>query len=216
VPHPLDVRVGTAPGRLRFGGAKRRGAGAGNPIWAWSGPRPNASSHRTSRTSRSRHPCGATTTSRSRCTGSRAAARTASSPVHQSPSPSRWPTAGARGGTEAQMAQTPNFLPQEGQHPTFDALDRRASRSESEEGDSGTPFRLNVANAVRGQRGHRLEGPHPDTLARHHGAGLQTRGLPADGGGHGGDRQLGRRGDRGPHRGPLAPGTPSNRIRAWS
>ena len=59
---------------------------------------------------------------------------------------------GARGGTEAQMAQTPNFLPQEGQHPTFDALDRRASRSESEEGDSGTPVRLNVANAARRQR----------------------------------------------------------------
>ena len=84
---------------------------------------------------------------------------------------------GARGGTEARMAQTPNFLPQEGQHPTFNALDRRGSRSESEEGDSGTPFRLNVANAVRGQRGHRFEGAHPDTLARHHGAGLQTPGF---------------------------------------
>lgn len=81
---------------------------------------------------------------------------------------------GARGETEAQMAETLNFLPQEGQHPAFNALDRRVSQSESEGGDSGTPFQLNVANAVWGQRGYPFEGSYLDTLARHYGAGLQT------------------------------------------
>ncbi len=82
--------------------------------------------------------------------------------------------AGACGETETQMAQTLNFLPQEGQHPAFNVLDRRVSGSEREDGDSGTLFQLNVANAVWGQRGYPFEGAYLDTLARHYGAGLQT------------------------------------------
>jgi serpin B len=81
---------------------------------------------------------------------------------------------GARGETEAQMARTLNFLPREGQHPAFNALDRRVSRLGSESDNSGTPFQLNVANAVWGQRGYPYEGAYLGTLARHYGAGLQT------------------------------------------
>ena len=82
--------------------------------------------------------------------------------------------AGARGETETQMAQTLGYLPQETQHPAFNALDRRVSQPASADGDSGTPFQLNVANAVWEQMGYPLEGSYLDTLARHYGAGLQT------------------------------------------
>ena len=82
--------------------------------------------------------------------------------------------AGARGETEAQMAQTLNFLPQEGQHPAFNGLDQRVSGSEREDGGSGTPFELNVANAVWGQQGYPFEGAYLNTLARYYGAGLRT------------------------------------------
>ena len=82
--------------------------------------------------------------------------------------------AGARGETEAQMAQTLGYLPQETQHPAFNALDRRVSQPASADGDSGTPFQLNVANTVWGQLGYPFEGVYLDTLARHYGAGLRT------------------------------------------
>lgn len=48
------------------------------------------------------------------------------------------------------------------------------SGSEREDGDSGTPFKLNVANAVWGQQGYPFEGAYLDTLARYYGAGLRT------------------------------------------
>ena len=82
--------------------------------------------------------------------------------------------AGAHGETETQMARTLGYLPQETQHPAFNALDRRVSQPAGADGDSGTPFQLNVANAVWGQLGYPFEGFYLDTLARHYGAGLQT------------------------------------------
>jgi serpin B len=82
--------------------------------------------------------------------------------------------AGARGETETQMARTLGYLPQKTQHPAFNALDLRVSQPASADKDSGTPFQLNVANAVWGPRGYPFEGSYLDTLARHYGAGLRT------------------------------------------
>ena len=82
--------------------------------------------------------------------------------------------AGARGETEAQIAETLGFLPQETQHPAFNDLDRRVSDPGGEVEGGGTPFRLNVANAVWGHWGYPFEEAYLGTLARHYGAGLQT------------------------------------------
>jgi serpin B len=83
--------------------------------------------------------------------------------------------AGARNETEAQMAQTLHFLPQNTQHPAFDAIDQQMSALGEEGGESAAvPFRLNVANAAWGQRGYRFEEAYLKTLAVAYGAGLRT------------------------------------------
>jgi serpin B len=82
--------------------------------------------------------------------------------------------AGARDETEAQMAETLHFLPQEEQHPAFNSLERVISdpaRARSE--GSGTPFRLNVANAAWGKRDYHFEQAYLETLSAHYGAGLR-------------------------------------------
>ena len=83
--------------------------------------------------------------------------------------------AGARGGTEHQMADTLRFhLPQDRLHATFNALDTAlASRGEGARGKDGEGFRLHIANAVWGQQGYAFREPFLDVLAEHYGAGLK-------------------------------------------
>jgi serpin B len=83
--------------------------------------------------------------------------------------------AGARGETEKQMAETLHFdLPQDRLHPTFNKLDEElASRQESSDTEDGDGFRLNVANAIWGQRGFEWLPDFLDTLAQNYGAGLR-------------------------------------------
>ncbi|MGM0401486.1 MAG: serpin family protein [Chloroflexota bacterium] len=80
--------------------------------------------------------------------------------------------AGARGETEAQMADVLHFtLPQEELHPAFNALDLAlASRGEEEE----EGFRLHVVNALWGQKGYEFLSEFLRTLAENYGAGLRV------------------------------------------
>jgi serpin B len=84
--------------------------------------------------------------------------------------------AGARGQTEQQMAQVLHSLPQEAQHPAFNALDQRLSNLGDEAGGdmAGNPFQLNIANAVWGQQDMRFEEQYLDVLAGQYGAGLRA------------------------------------------
>ena len=90
--------------------------------------------------------------------------------------------AGARGETELQMADTLHYsLPQSILHPGFNALDRTlASRGRppgstpNNEGEAGQYFRLNIANAVWGQRGYQFLPDFLDVLAENYGAGMMV------------------------------------------
>lgn len=87
---------------------------------------------------------------------------------------------GARGETEAQMAEVLHTLPQEAQHPAFNALDQHlASLSEAQGGAQaqlgdaeGNSFQLNVSNAVWVQEGYPVRNEFLDLVARQYGAGL--------------------------------------------
>lgn len=79
--------------------------------------------------------------------------------------------AGACGETESQMAETLRFLPQETQHPAFNAIESRMSALGDEGGGPSPPFRLNVANAAWKQEGFRFEQAYLQTLAKQYGAG---------------------------------------------
>jgi serpin B len=82
--------------------------------------------------------------------------------------------AGARGGTEQQMADTLHFtLPQGQVHPAFNWLDLAlASRGEGAKGKDFRGFRLHIANAIWGQSGYKFLDTFLDTLAVNYGAGL--------------------------------------------
>lgn len=83
--------------------------------------------------------------------------------------------AGARGETEAQMAETLNFLPQKTQHPAFNAIESRMSGlGDKGSGSPSPPFRLNVANSAWGQESFQFEQAYLQTLAGHYGAGLRS------------------------------------------
>jgi len=84
--------------------------------------------------------------------------------------------AGARGETEQQMADTLLFnLPQDRLHPAFNSLDiELASRGEGAEGKDSEGFRLNIVNAIWGQRDYKFLTSFLDTLAENYGAGLRT------------------------------------------
>ncbi len=86
--------------------------------------------------------------------------------------------AGASSETERQMADTLSFLlPQDRLHPAFNALDiELASRGGGAESDDDEGFRLNIANAVWGQKGYEFLEPFLDVLAENYGAGVR----PAD------------------------------------
>jgi serpin B len=84
--------------------------------------------------------------------------------------------AGARGETEAQMADALHYtLPQAELHPAFNALDQTLeSRGEGAEGKDDEGFRLNIANAIWGQEGYSFLDAFLDTLAENYGAGLRV------------------------------------------
>ena len=83
--------------------------------------------------------------------------------------------AGARGDTEKQMADTLQFyLSQDELHPAFNSLDQQlASRGEGAEGKDGEGFRLNIVNAIWGQKDYAFLVTFIDTLAENYGAGLR-------------------------------------------
>ncbi len=83
--------------------------------------------------------------------------------------------AGARGETEQQMAETLHFiLSQEALHPAFNALDQElASRGEGAQGTDEEGFRLNIVNAIWGQKNYKFLDEFLDVLAENYGAGLR-------------------------------------------
>jgi len=83
--------------------------------------------------------------------------------------------AGARGDTEKQIADTLQFhLSQEKLHPAFNSLDQElASRGEGAKGKDGEGFRLNIVNAIWGQKDYAFLVSFLDTLAENYGAGLR-------------------------------------------
>ena len=91
-------------------------------------------------------------------------------------------SAGARGETLRQMEATLHYkLPQSGLHPAFNALDRTlASRGQARQGaanragEASQYFRLNIANAVWGQKGYQFLPDFLDVLAENYGAGMMV------------------------------------------
>jgi len=83
--------------------------------------------------------------------------------------------AGARGDTAQQMADTLHFdLPGDLLHPAFNSLDLElARRGEGAGGKDGEGFRLNIVNALWGQRGYSFLPEFLDVIAENYGAGLR-------------------------------------------
>jgi serpin B len=83
--------------------------------------------------------------------------------------------AGARSQTAEQMAATLQFLlEQERLHPAFNWLDvELARRGEGAEGKDGEGFRLNIVNAIWGQKDYSFLPVFLDVLAENYGAGLR-------------------------------------------
>jgi serpin B len=84
---------------------------------------------------------------------------------------------GARGETEAQMAEVLRYLSQEEHHKAFNALDQHfavlGSETEADPDDpTGEPFQLNIANAVWGQHDYPFKEDYLEVLAQYYGAGL--------------------------------------------
>ena len=84
--------------------------------------------------------------------------------------------AGARGGTEKQMADTLRFLiPQSQLHPACNSLDLQlAQRGQGAKGKDGEGFRLHIVNALWGQKDFKFLSEFLDLLAENYGAGLRT------------------------------------------
>ena len=83
--------------------------------------------------------------------------------------------AGAHGETAQQMADTLHFyLPQEKLHPALNWLDiELAKRGEGAESKDEEGFRLNIVNAIWGQKDYHFLGAFLDVLAENYGAGLR-------------------------------------------
>jgi serpin B len=83
--------------------------------------------------------------------------------------------AGARSQTAEQMAATLQFLlEQERLHPAFNWLDfELASRGEGAQGKDDKGFRLNIVNAIWGQKDYEFLSDFLDVLAENYGAGLR-------------------------------------------
>ncbi len=84
--------------------------------------------------------------------------------------------AGARGDTEKEMAATLHFtLPQNRLHPAFNSLDQLLkTRGQGAKGKDDKGFRLNIVNAIWGQKDYRFLPEYLDMLAQNYGAGLRT------------------------------------------
>ena len=83
--------------------------------------------------------------------------------------------AGAAGDTAKQMAGTLHYtLPQDRLHPAFNSLDRElASRGQGAKGKDDKGFRLNIVNALWGQKGYQFLSAYLDLIALNYGAGLR-------------------------------------------
>ena len=83
--------------------------------------------------------------------------------------------AGARTETAQQMAGTLHFtLPQDRLHPAFNSLDAELSqRGQGAQGKDEKGFRLNVVNAIWGQKDYTFQPSFLDILAQNYGAGLR-------------------------------------------
>jgi len=83
--------------------------------------------------------------------------------------------AGARGETAQQMAATLQFmLEQDKLHPAFNWLDAElAKRGEGAAGKDEEGFRLNIVNAIWGQKDYEFQPDFLDVLAENYGAGLR-------------------------------------------
>jgi serpin B len=83
--------------------------------------------------------------------------------------------AGARNETAEQMADTLQFLlGQDRLHPAFNWLDAElAKRGEGAAGKNGEGFKLNIVNAIWGQKGYEFLSDFLDVLAENYGAGLR-------------------------------------------
>jgi serpin B len=84
--------------------------------------------------------------------------------------------AGARSETEKQMTDTLHFtLSQDRLHPTFNRLDIELSkRGEGAKGKDEEGFRLNIMNAIWGQKDYKFLSEFLDILAENYGAGLRV------------------------------------------
>jgi serpin B len=84
--------------------------------------------------------------------------------------------AGARGATEKEMAATLHFtLPQNRLHPAFNSLDQQLkARGQGAKGKDDKGFRLNIVNAIWGQKDYRFLPEYLDLLASNYGAGLRV------------------------------------------
>jgi len=82
---------------------------------------------------------------------------------------------GARGETAKQMADTLHYLlAQNSLHPAFNALDiELGKRGEGAKGKDEKGFRLNVVNAIWGQKDYKFVSTYLDLLAENYGAGLR-------------------------------------------
>ncbi len=83
--------------------------------------------------------------------------------------------AGARNTTEQQMADTLRFtLPQDRLHPAFNSLDLELhQRGQGAKGKDDKGFRLNIVNAIWGQKNFTFLQDFLDVLAENYGAGIR-------------------------------------------
>jgi len=83
--------------------------------------------------------------------------------------------AGANGETAQQMADTLHFILEQARlHPAFNWLDAElAKRGEGAQGKDGEGFRLNIVNAIWGQKDYEFLSDFLDVLAENYGAGLR-------------------------------------------
>ncbi len=80
--------------------------------------------------------------------------------------------AGARGETEAQMAQVLHFAPQNELHPSFNALDLELEKDPINLDKDQEPLQLNIANAVWAEQTFSFLPEFLDTIAINYGAGV--------------------------------------------